>query len=240
MRIWFAVVSTLLLVGSFAVGQNDGLSSRPESTTDTSKTKPSTAAETYKEGLPKDKDGNVQITGCLNKVGGDFIVAAENGLNFRLEGNKSRLDESVGQKVTVTGERTTGQTSPSTQTGMEMGSGIATGSNAGSPSQITLNVKNIRMLSGSCGRESGAASGSTDRRPAEYVPSIDLQEVGNEGAPPRRAETPAQMPTGKQAPAPVGSVERGPESQATVEKSAERTEDAIQKDAEKTANSAKE
>jgi hypothetical protein len=240
MRIRFAVVSTLLLVGSLAVGQNDRLRSRPESTMDSSTTEPSTAAETYKEGLPKDKDGNVQITGCLNKMGGDFIVAADNGLNFRLEGNKSRLDESVGQKVTVTGERTTGQTSPSTQTGMEMGSGIATGSNAGSPSQITLNVKDLKMLSGSCEKQSGAASGSSDRKSPEYVPSVGLQSVGNEGATPRRADTPAQVPTGKQAPAPVGSVERGPESQATTEKSAERTQDAVQKNAEKTADSAKE
>jgi hypothetical protein len=133
----FTIFASLILSGAVAFAQSSDARASARQSPDQSKSQSSS------------DHGNKQITGCLSKgQGGDYFVASrQDQLVYRLvNADKSKLDEYVGEEVTVNGN-VTFMTSPSDQTGRELGSGIANGSNAGSPASKSLMVDNIHRAS---------------------------------------------------------------------------------------------
>ena len=81
-----------------------------------------------------------KVEGCLQASSGSYTLTAKSGMVYRLEGDTAKLAEHVGHEVAITGT-----TSPATAT--------ATGSKAstaGSASEHTLNVKDVKHISKTC------------------------------------------------------------------------------------------
>ena|SRR5579862_5186419 len=115
----------LLLASSFALAQ--------DTTSSTSSAKNDASATNSK--------GEVTLQGCLDRSRGDYVLMQTNpAVTYQLQGKgKTKLRNYVGQRVEVTGTKSTSMSTSS--------DAIAFG---GSPAPITISVSSIKTLDAQC------------------------------------------------------------------------------------------
>jgi hypothetical protein len=114
MKVLWAV---LLLSGSFLVAQDNSSANKPKSNDD------------------------VTVTGCVSRFNGDYVIMkTEPGVTYELQASgKTRLKNYLGQRVEVTGTKSTTLSSSSDAMAKE-----------GSAAPITLNVRSIKTIDHTC------------------------------------------------------------------------------------------
>jgi len=116
----------LVLSTSFLVAQYDNSNTTSKDNSDASK-------------------GTVTVQGCVDRARGDYILVQQNpGMTYELQGaGKTKLRNYMGQRVEVTGTKTTSMSTSS--------DALATG---GSPAPVTIKVTSIQTLAKECSERS--------------------------------------------------------------------------------------
>jgi hypothetical protein len=150
-------------------------STSPSSQTpDTSSTTTTTSQTTQ---TSSSSDANAQtIEGCLSGSAGNFTLTDQSGKTYQLAGDTSKLSDHVGHQVRITGSEGSGAgasesssssanppsssagtnppssagTNPSSSASNPSGGAAPSTSGMGASSQMTFNVKKVKMISSSC------------------------------------------------------------------------------------------
>ena len=131
------VASLLLFVCSLWVYAQQ---SSPSSSSQSS---PSTQAESSSSG------SNQTVQGCLEQSGSNYVLTADSGTKYQLQGDTSQLSAHVGHEVQISGSTASAQ--PPAAAAGEAGS--SSSSSAGSSSNSnhqTLTVSSLKHVSNTC------------------------------------------------------------------------------------------